>query len=529
MDPSQRSYDQPEKQRARWLALCHAVESLTTHRGQSPVVTIDHFDRILKYACDQIELANQRDYTCFPEPHEQVSEAAAEFRQLHEARVGNRSARDLSVLFLAGPEPANDLRTLMELGISPQNIWAVEADDQAYEAAVESISDEGLPIKLYKGGLQQFFEIVPQQFDIVYFDACSPLLGGKPGNTLLVLRELFLRQRLSPLSVLITNFSEANLDGKHSQEWAARIGTWLFMRDGYEDFEDDYFQHVEDTLEDSYSEFITRFVVELGGLLLPWWRVATLPGAKGEYFAKSEAIKAATKKKDASRSSMGAMFFQDSFPAFLRILDVAEEKLPKGDVLRQHLLDHKLQGTSLAEAIRLAYYLRNAGDAVFSETAEANRDACNPALIEVLDSFQWIDQQLRLFCDVPGPHLLSDLLLGLYGYPYHPNTKRLRRWKYTAAGKNTPMYLDAFVFDQARYFYDLVPTLPFVVDNLRFGQQLVLRSCMDSIGRHNWAICPEWFYAASLASIGKKTGFTRYEAPARETIVASDNEEDDLS
>jgi len=38
-------YDQPEKKQARWLALCHAVESLTTHRDTSPVVTLDHFKR----------------------------------------------------------------------------------------------------------------------------------------------------------------------------------------------------------------------------------------------------------------------------------------------------------------------------------------------------------------------------------------------------------------------------------------------------------------------------------------------------
>ena len=333
MNPSEHNYNQPEKERARWLALCHAVESLTTHRQQSPVITLNQFDAVLKYACDLIAKTNVR-----PCPHEQVKEAATCFKQLHESRVGKKTAKDLTVLFLAGPNPTNDLKVLIELGVAIQNIWAVESDDAAYKMAVESVSMDGSPLKLYRGSLHQFFEIVPQQFDIVYFDACSPLTGGKP-NTLHVLRELFLRQRLTPLSVVITNFSEANFslveDEKSNEQaktWASRIGTWSFMRDEYEDFETDYFEHVQQNLPDYYSDFVTRFVVELAGVLIPWWRVAVLPGAKGEYYANSELIKAAVRGKQEAGLSMESMFFQDSFPAFLRLVDIADEKLTLVDI-----------------------------------------------------------------------------------------------------------------------------------------------------------------------------------------------------
>ena len=341
-----------------------------------------------------------------------------------------------------------------------------------------------------------------------------------------VLRELFLRQRLTPLSVVITNFSEANfclVENEKSKEqakaWASRIGSWSFMRDEYEDFETDYFEHVQQNLPAYYSDFVTRFVVEFAGLLIPWWRVAILPGAKGEYYANSELIKAAIRGKQEAGFSIEAMFFQDSFPTFLRLVDVAEGKLAKDDPLRQWLFEQKLNGVSLSDAVRLAYFLRNAGDSVFSETAEFNREACNPELVEVLDSFRWFDQGSRLFCDEPGPHLIADLLLGLYGYPYHTNLSQLRRWKYTASGKKTPMYLDVFIFDQARYFYDLAPTLPFVSGCLRFGEQLVLRACMDSIFRHNYSACPEWFHAATLAEMGQP-GFTFFNWPERELITS---------
>src|SRR5438034_1061057 len=186
MNPSDQTYNQPEKERARWLALCHAVESLITHRQQSPVITLNHFDAAMKYACDLIEQTNAQGLTCFPHPRDQVKDAAARFKQLHESRVGKKSAKDLTVLFLAGPNPTNDLSVLTELGVAIQNIWAVESDEDAYKMAVESVSMVGSPLKLYRGSLHQFFEIVPLQFDIVYFDACSPLSGGKP-NTLHVL------------------------------------------------------------------------------------------------------------------------------------------------------------------------------------------------------------------------------------------------------------------------------------------------------------------------------------------------------
>lgn len=79
------------------------------------------------------------------------------------------------------------------------------------------------------------------------------------------------------------------------------------------------------------------------------------------------------------------------------------------------------------------------------------------------------------------------------------------------------MYLDAFVLDQARYFYDMIPTLPFVRDSLRFGNQMALRACMDCIFRHNHSACPEWFYAATLVEFGE-AGLTFFDWPTRELI-----------
>jgi hypothetical protein len=520
MNRDAENYDQPEKKQARWLALCHAVESLTTYRESSPVVTLDHFRRGMNYVCDSLEKTNKAGYTCFPVPHEQVKDKSKGFEELHASRVGKKQAGELQVLFLCGPEPMNDLEVMLELGIRPENVWAVESDKEVFKQAVESLFASGYGIKLYRGSLQQFFEIVPQQFDIVYIDACGTLPSPKP-RTLDVLRQLFERQRLTPLSVLITNFSQANQDGQSLDLWSKRLGSWFFTRDGWEDFENDYWQHVAKNLDDYYSNFVSRFVIEFAGLLMPWWRVSALDGARREYFATafSDQINLAPFHEERLKleAPTEAIFLQDSFPAYRRVLQMVQENLPKDDPLRKVFCEDALNKVKLSDAVWLAYALRNCGDSGFSATADLNKKLCSADAFEALNSFHWVDQELTIFCDEPCPHLLADLLLGLYGFPYHCNVSKQRRWTYVASGKVTPMYLDVFVFDQARYFYDLVPTLPLLVDRLRFPDQWILRVCMDSIFRHTAHVCGEWFYASTLAEMGVP-GFDFHDLPERETV-----------
>lgn len=513
-------YDQPEKKQARWLALCHAVESLTIYRDSSPVVTLDHFQRGMNYVCDSLEKTNKAGYTCFPVPHEQVKAKSEAFIERHTTRVGTRKASELQVLFLSGPEPMNDLEVMMDLGIRPENVWAVESHKETFDRAVESLFVSGYGIKIYRGNLKQFFEIVPQQFDIIYFDSCGALSGSKTG-TLGVLQQLFERQRLTPLGVLITNFSQANQDGKNLDLWAKRLGSWFFTRDEWEDFENDYWQHVGRHLDDYYSNFVTRFVIEFAGLLMPWWRVAALEGAKREYyspdFAKKIVLEPLQEERLMLEAAPLAMFSQDSFQAYRRVLQTVQENVPGGDPLWKLFCDEQFNGVKLSEAVWLAYALRNCGDPGFSATADLNKRACSEEAVAALNSFRWVDQDRRIFCDEPRPHLLADLLLGLYGYPYHCNVAKQRRWRYLA--KDTPMYLDVFVLDQARYFYDMVPTLPLLVDRLRFPDQWILRVCMDGIFRHTAEVCPEWFFASTLAERGVP-GFKFHSLPKREGLVA---------
>ena len=79
--------------------------------------------------------------------------------------------------------------------------------------------------------------------------------------------------------------------------------------------------------------------------------------------------------------------------------------------------------------------------------------------------------------------------------------------------------LDVFVLDQARYFYDSVPTLPLLVERLRFPDQWILRVCMDGIFRHTAEVCREWFSASTVAEMGTP-GFHFHHLSKREQIAA---------
>ena len=195
------TYRQPEKDTVRQRVIAHAVNSLTVERASSPVVTAEEFDRTMDYC---VRLLHEH---CDTDLGEALKFVVEDWHSLHQSRVGSRKPEDLNVLFLAGPDPVPDLMAFKRAGVPFTNIWAIESDKDTFAKAIAVLGREGLPLKVHNGSLQDFFSIVPQQFDIVYFDACAQLFGGKP-NTIHVLRELFVHQRLAPLSVLINNFCE---------------------------------------------------------------------------------------------------------------------------------------------------------------------------------------------------------------------------------------------------------------------------------------------------------------------------------
>lgn len=539
MSADREEYKEPVKNKVRGQVLKHAVCALTEQRTSSPLVSEEYFSHTLDYACRFIKRHGQFDLTEIIQPFVEY------WLALHESRVSTRRPTDLHALILCGPNPLNDFTALMELGIPPFNIWGIEGDRKCFEKAASQLKERNLPFRLHCGSLQEFFAIVPQQFDLVYFDACGPLLGGDP-PTLPVLRELFLNQRLSPVSALITNFCIANQEGNHALEWAKRMVAWyaaryeepvssndeteirVFSHKTLPDEKNSYLDHILKNLEEYYSDFISNFVIEFSSLLLPWWRVTSLRGAARELFADSEKRRAAIR---ASVSTPVEFDHSDPLKGFghtilhpqgyphLWAAKLSEEFLPMGDPLRRFFHDDMLKQTKLVEAVKIVSLVRNYFESKV-EWGSHNREACNPAFADVLENFQWFDSEgqvwYRMFCDEPLPNLIADLCIGQSGYPFHTNVEKMMRITYTA--KATPMLTDVFIMDQARYLYDLIPAIPLFGEELTLPLQMVIRVCMDGIRRHAHYSCPDLFRGCALAAIGEE-GFRVHIPPDRKGVT----------
>jgi len=520
------SYNEPLKRQARADVLRHAVVALTTGRATSPLVTGEEFDRLLEYCVDFIRKHARQD----------LSEAVAPLREdwhaMHASRVGKRAPADLKVLFLSGPEPLNDFVALAELGVNPHNVWAVESDKNTFLSAVTQLREVGAPLKLHWGNLREFFAVVPEQFDIVYFDACGPLFGGEP-RTNLVLQELFLRQRMAALSALITNFAATPRDNE--EKWINRMLAWYvprFFQPVYHaseeidrvNGENTYLEHLKEHLEEYYSDFVSRFTIEVANQLLAWWRVRALRAASRAYLAQESQLKAAIAAslrtperggmQELLRSVGHAQLAPSSYP-YLWTINLAREHLESNDPLLDLLLKETLEQTKLSDAIEAVSLVRNFFEG-YVDWGAHNWQACSDDLRDLLDAFRWFDSEGqpldRFFCDVPLPNLIVDLLVGLYGYPYHVNLRKLRRISYCA--KQTTMMSDVFVLDQCRYLYDLVPTLPLFGPELPHGVQFILRICMDLIRRHTDRSCWDLYRGAALAAAGE-AGFAIHRWPER--------------
>lgn len=541
MSEETETYSQPQKKKARSAVLGHAVESLTRGRVSSPLVTLDKFHRLSDYCVQYINQYGRVDLT------EPMAAIRSHWEAVQVSRVGNRSPNDLKVLFLCGPEPLNDLEELIGLGVAPENVWAVEGDEKAFRKAATELREAGRPIKLHQGSLHEFLSVVPEQFDIVYFDACGPLFGGKP-KTSTVLRELFLNQRMAPLSVLITNFAAKPRDTE--DEWVKRLSVWYAPRyfqpvwgniDGAFAAErisepDEFYAHIKKNLEGYYSDFVSRFTIEFASQLLPWWRARALPSARRAYFGPesrlNDAIASAFSNgvvEDASanhaevlKSLFDTIGHAQLSPAqyqFLWTAKLAVERLKPNDPLLEILTKDTLLNARLCDAINAVSLVRNFFESIGGGWGQHNRHACSDELREVLERFHWFDSPGapwdRMFCDSPLPNLVIDMLMGVYGYPYHTNMEKLKRIEYTA--KQTPMYSDVFVLDQCRYMYDLIPTLAMFGDSLPPDRQLQIRICISLIGRHTFESCRDLYRGSALADMAVE-GFNIIGWPNRDII-----------
>ncbi len=509
------TYTQPEKEKARRAALGHAVAMLTTGREAACCVRRDYVRAVRAQVASrggpEAQIARELD-----------DDTLVAWEGLHASCVGARRAQDLAVCYLCGPEPGNDFRVFVELGVLPQNIWAFESDKATYETAVRAVRESRFPyLKVHRGSIDQFLVQTPKKFDIIYIDACGAF-PSKDQGTLRTLATLFRHHRLASPGVLVTTFAapdrtNATLTEHHAFLIAASLypkaylecldatteadNTYLLTEQGLSfdlaeeaEFGPGFLQQVRSDLHGYYGQYVTRQIFDLAVTVVPWTRLA-----HSDYFAQFFVSHRDERFRKALRQFRG----EEQLPPIDEDSDEDDEPfvLPVRDEPNDHpflwtLL--ALDGRSDSLPDRFAAFrdswlrdlagLPTANPVAVREAIErvellrAEPQLHGERLARALRGFEQYGR-MPAFCDLPSRYLAFDSVVNQLAYPMHYVVDGVRRWRYQA--RATPMYLDVIPFDECRYLYEWLPTVDLLADGMEdLAHQLCYRFALDGLGKH---------------------------------------------
>lgn len=492
-------YDQKEKNIARERLIVHAIKSLTENRSKCTLVNKQHMYEMLDNFIDLIAIyvIKKGKYFDIKSYKEKIIQ---EWNMLYEAKNEDKKPHQLKVLYLAGDQPTNDLKVLLENGVKPYNIWAVEVKKDPFKKAVEDLKEKKHYIRLHKGSLKSFLESYPENFDIIYFDACSPLFSNEH-NPIYVLKELFINRRLTSLSALITNFSEP--DSPLYEEWSKTMACWYAVRTNdcptstFEgEFADvdfrvneikEYSEFIARKIPEYYSDFIRRFIPSLASEIIPFLKVNTFKSISSKFFKSNESKNLFNEERKIEGGSLEEILQQTphymlavgEYP-LLNWVRLSNELLSKDNPLWSYINNNQI-----INSIFNCTQLKNFEES-YSGFNTLIKESCSDKLIAVLNQVDFFDKDIHLTVDTPLKNLIAELVIGQYSFPYITNLNSQLSLKYKA--KETWMYSDVFILDQCRYLYDFLPTLELMEDffDNNIGEQIVIRCCIDGILRNHY-------------------------------------------
>lgn len=465
----------------REKVLKDAIFFLTEGREESAVVPTSYMDKLWEESFEIFQKHTSKFRINIDSDYKE------KWLDLQKSKIGKKSASDLKVIYLCGPEPLNDLKVLLENGIRREHIWAIEVDTNEYKRAVVELKEVYPFIKIFKGKVETFFDIYPEVYDIIYLDACASLPNEK-NNTHKILNIIFNKQKLSELSVLITNFSHPD-ETNHSlmEEYVDILSSFYFSNkipfkndDGdvytvnslQSEGDKHTYEEVKEIIRNNftfyYESFITRFIYEIASFYSPYSKAFSNTNSASMFFKMNKLNNNFSKEisqligKDFDITNSFGIHNSDEYPQqyFLHYL-----KNNNIDWMLNFFTEKGNKTCCISDSIKLVDYLMRVVDYLSIESSNIISDLLRDEIKSAISSENFFDSLIRYSCDVPGPQLLLQLLIYQVGYPYHMNTSRLERFNYTA--KNTKMYTDLFVFDKCRYLYDWIPTVDLFSDGFK--------------------------------------------------------------
>lgn len=519
------TYNQEVKNQARERLLEHAIQHLTTKRVDSFLLTKDHFEKITAtFNTHLAKCIGDKGFDFLNQYNWMFYGLKESWYNFYDSTCKPKTAADLKVLYLSGPEPLNDIEVLCNHGIRLENIWAVESEKDVYQSAISSLIAAGIHIKMHRGKLEEFFELVNHEFDIIYYDACTPVISPK-SSPLDILKQIFINKRLTGLSALITNFAEP----KDNYNWGDILGCWFSTKEISEVPEVDndislefyqkkeffslYSQHINDHLHDYYDKFLTHFISSFAGEMMPIWQTIALGSVQNNYllneqrlFKKLDEIRNytidPTKLEDLVTEIPHYLLAVDAYPLLNWALHV-RSWLPKEHTI-QHFLNSKRKAVTLEDALYIGTLLKRFEEAD-TDFNTFILEICSERLKSILANLDFFDRYLHITCDMPMKNLLVELIYGLYGYPHIAHTGKTLAFKYRA--KETWMFSNVFIFDQCRYLYDYLPTLDLWENYFEnYAHQTIIKGCIDGIHRNHLNLNSSLFTWGFMEDIYGKFG-----------------------
>lgn len=490
------TYIEPTKNKIRHQYIKQAVECLTLERKNSAVIPKNYVRSVYDYFFYQDELSDKKVEVVDNIDVKYISD----WEKLHESLIGTKKVEDLTVCYLCGPEPNNDFKEFIDLGILPHNIWAFEVDKNTYVQALNAYVEHSYPQpKIVRQNLETFFKNTPKKFDIIYLDACGTIPSNK--HVLKCIRELFMNVRLESPGVLISNCATPNVE-KDIEEYIDLISLYFYFKSekskeirlengkisNYEFI--DLREKIRINFDLYYGDFVSSIIRDLACVIVPIQRIKDNTYFKQLFHDKQKHLSYQEMYKLAKYNSFAKFIFSIKF--------LKDQKIILNDKI-ELFLNEIGDFHSILYGVEYIIKIQN-------KLLKPDQ-----SIMETIDYFK--ESKVFQFLDKVHENMFIDTVIFQLTFPMHYNLNQNTRNFYIS--KNTKMMIDIISFDECRYIYEWLPAMHQIKNAFsNKSWQYVFRFALDGLVKSRKQYNNELFFQGSVIS-DSVDGFKCYQVPLR--------------